>query len=381
MNSIDPNALLRLTRTFTDLGDAAAAALLAVMAHPTTQHKEIAKKCGLTTKAITRATKKARDAGLFHGKAGAWTVTLPPLAGQPVDALPDAGVKLAAELRRLETESRSWKGRTYRSRLERDVAFVLTTANVPFESEVPYKTLFATDRAWTCDFVVVLAVDSGLLKVGIECTARADARATMAEKVAACTAANFVLIVIDSVDDLVGLRGRLRDEREKAKARALAASAPAPIDPTKPYVTASGRYVDPRAVRPRGYVPTPLFTPSPPPPVVVLTPEQIADRALVRAEEALEDAEYAEMSAAAQAARETKRAEIETRKAAWNEEERGRALAAALRAREERDRPARARPEPEPEPDEDDDDVDPEALAIARAEGCDDTVDIERGEV
>ena len=189
MNSLDSNSLLRLIRTFTDLRDAAAAALLAVIVHPTTQHKEIAKKYGLTTKSITRATDKARKAGLIHGKAGAWTVTLPTIDGQIDGDGPDAGVKLAADLRRLETESRTWNDRTYRSRLERDVAFLLTTTNVPFESQVPYKSLLATDRAWTCDFVAILDLDPGILKVGIECTARADAAATIREKVTACAAA------------------------------------------------------------------------------------------------------------------------------------------------------------------------------------------------
>ena len=381
MNNIDPNSLIRLSLMFNDLGDAAAAALLAVMGHPTVQHKIIAEKYGIHPKTISRATAEAEAHGILHGKAGAWTITLPKIDGIPIDDEPNAGVKMAAAFKELDRESRTWKSHIYKSRLERDTAVILSTSNLKFTHEVSYKTFIPSiDRNWTCDFVVELDIEVGIIKIGIECTARADAAATIAEKMNTCSNSNFTLIVIDSVGDLVSLRARLRDERDKAKVRALApASVTTITDMTKPYETASGRYIDPRGVRPLGYVPQPHFTAAPATPQPVLTSEQIETRELVRAESALEDAEYLEVKAARDAAGKAKQAEIDARKVAWTNDERGRALAAALRAREERPRPVPVRTEPEP--DSDDDDIDPEVEAIARAEGCDDTIDIERDEV
>ncbi|MEQ1568826.1 MAG: hypothetical protein ABMA64_24525 [Myxococcota bacterium] len=380
MNNIDPNSLIRLFLMFNDLGDAAAAALLAVMGHPTVQHKIIAEKYGIHPKTISRATAEAEAHGILHGKAGAWTITLPKIDGIPIDDEPNAGVKMAAAFKELDRESRTWKSHTYKSRLERDTAFILSTSNVKFTHEVSYKTFIPTcDRAWTCDFVVELDIDVGIIKIGIECTARADAAATVTEKVTACSNSNFTLILIDSNADLIGLRARLRDEREKAKARAqAAASTNPPIDTTKPYETASGRFINPLGIRRSGRVPQPLFISAPATPLPVLTPEQIESRELARAQAAMDDAEYEEIKAAAQAAREAKQAEIAAHKAAQSDEERGRALAAALRARDERERPRTA--PVRTEPDSDDGDIDPEVEAIARAEGCDDAIDIERDE-
>lgn len=382
MKTLDSTDLIILSRVFQQTRDAEASALLAVLAHPNTQHKVLGETYGLSAKSLTRSTAKAVEHGILHGRAGAWLITYPNVDGL---ILPDdgtaAGVRLNADLKALDKDTRSWGGTVFRSRLERDVALVLAASNLPFKYEIPYKDFLDTDRDWTSDFLI----DFGTVRVVIECTARTDAEATIQEKRQACKAAGVRFGVIKGPNDLLGLRGSLNEARRKAETgHPTLTAAPSDHLPVAEF-SATGRWIDYRGVRrPVELIPfTPVASaaPTPAPAPALPSPEELQARVLAQAEDALFDAEYEAEKAAVAAFRAEYRAGVAARKAAQTVEEQARALEAALRARDERARAAFVMVKPGHDDESDEEaEYDPELADIMRDE-CSENAEIEEGEV
>lgn len=265
----EARAFARAARAVAQLGWAEPAALLAVLSEPGAEHRALAEAYGLTTKALTRATAKAADAGLLVGRAGAWVPVLPSPDGTlPADAAaPDIRRRLAERLAAAEGHGLKFRGQRFSSLLERDVALALTAVGWKYETQVPYSTILDTDRAWTADYLLKLRVGDQVVQVIVEATGRADAAAALDEKLAAARTAGVPVVVVRGPGDLVGLWPALVATAKSAAEAAARSKAQAPAEPAdsrwqKPYVNAGGVYIDPRAVRRPG---TPV---SPPPPRV-----------------------------------------------------------------------------------------------------------------
>lgn len=229
-----------------------AAAFLAVVSDPGAQHRVLSTRFGIKPKSFTRATATAVEHGFLLGRAGAWVPVLPSLDGSSSPTGPqDVKRNLADRLAVAEAGLLRFGGHKYGSPLERDVALVLSGARLRFEVQQPYTSFVTTDRAWTADFVVKTRVEQDVVSVVVEATGRADAAATVDEKVKVLDGAKVPYVVVRGHGDLDGLVQRVI-ERAKAAAAAMAPTVPEPDDGRpKAHTTKGGVYIDPRAVRDR----------------------------------------------------------------------------------------------------------------------------------
>lgn len=280
------------------------------------------------------------------GRAGAWVPVLPQLdpeggGGAAPTGPQDVRRNLADRLAVAEAGLLRFGGVKFGSSLERDVALVLTGARLRFEVQQPYTSFVTTERAWTADFVVTV----GGVKVVVEATGRADAAATVDEKVKVLDGSKVPYVVVRGHGDLDGLVQKVV-ERAKAAATARARAEPATVpDPQKPHVTAGGVYVDPRAVRRPGYVPTPAplvhrdpLPPLPaPPPIPGL---ELADHELRRLEELQEAEDDRYLQERLSAARAQARADLAQLRASETPEQKKERAAGLLRADREKWRAA-----------------------------------------
>jgi hypothetical protein len=308
-----------------------------VLADPGAEHKVLAATYDLTTKSLTRATAKAEAEGFLVGKASAWAVVLPPLDGDgsPSPTGPhDVKRNLADRLAVAEAGLLRFDGHKYGSPLERDVALVFSGVGLKFEVQQPYTFFVTTDRAWTADFVVAVAN----MKVVVEATGRADAAATVEEKVKVLAGAKVPYVVVRGHGDIDGLVQRVV-ERAKAAAAERAKQEPEPTvvpDDQKPRVI-GGVYVDPRAVKRPGYVPTPppLVKREPLPPLPAPAPIpglELADHELRRVEELMGEADLRLEQERVQVAREQFRADLAQLRASETPEQKKERAAELLRA-------------------------------------------------
>lgn len=341
-------AYQRVAKAMKTIGWSEPAALLAVLADPGAEHQVLAATYDLTTKSLTRATAKAEAEGFLVGKAGAWVVVLPPLDGagssSPTGSQ-DVRKHLADQLAVARAGLLGFQGTKYHSPLERDVAVALTGARLRFEVQQPYSSFVTTDRLWTADFVVKARVEQEVLSVVIEATGRADAAATVEEKVKVLDGAGVPYVVVRGHGDLDGLVQKVI-ERAKAAAAAvqMTPTVPEPDDGRpKPHTTKGGVYIDPRAVRdrtkpaPAPYVPPVQREPLPalpvPPPVPGL---DLADHELRRLQELMEEADLRFEQERIQVARGQFRADLSRLRAAETHEQKKERATELLRADTER---------------------------------------------
>lgn len=287
----------RAAKAMKTIGWSEPAAFLAVLADPGAEHQVLAATYDLTAKSLTRATAKAKAEGFLVGNAGAWVVVLPALDGDGSSSPTDVKKNLADRLAVAEAGLLRFGGHKYGSPLERDVALVLTGAKLRFEVQQPYTSFVKTERAWTADFVVKTRVEHEAINVVVEATGRSDAAATIDEKVKALDGAHVPYVVVRGPGDLDGLVQRVVEVAKAAVAERVTVKSDGPLipDDQKPRVI-GGVYVNPRAVRRPGYVPTPAplverepLPPLPPPPPIPGL--DLSDSELRRLEELQVDAD------------------------------------------------------------------------------------------
>lgn len=272
--AIESVAYTKAARALVKIGAMEAAALLAVLARPGAEHKVLADDFKLNTKAISRATAKAVEEGILVGKAGAWVPLLSEEDATSAGESGDVRKRLADRLAKAEGVLLRFNGSKFRSALERDVAVALTGCGVPYEREVPYRTVMRTDREWTADFIAKFKGAVEPVRIIIEVTGRPDAQELLDEKIAAAQGAGVATMVVRDPREIYGLVKRLVDLAKAEPAPVEAATRDEPPDPMRPYVTRGGVYVDPRGIERRGAAARPVpphekpfaNLPLPPPP-------------------------------------------------------------------------------------------------------------------